>query len=52
MFKCVLLRAEIIHEHDVDEGLVEEADQESATVRGDREGGCAVVWLLLIHGHR
>ena len=47
-----MLRTEIVDEHDVDEGLVEEADQQSAAVRGDAEGGCAVVWLLVIHGPR
>ena len=46
------LRAEIVDEHDVDERLVEEADQQSAAVRGDGEGGCAVVRLLVIDGPR
>ena len=47
-----MLRTEIVDEHDVDEGLVEQADDHGAAVRGDAEGGCAVVWVLLIHGHR
>src|SRR5712664_2622758 len=47
-----MLRAEIVDEHDVDEGLVEQADDHGAAVRGDAECGCAVVRLLMIHGHR
>jgi hypothetical protein len=40
-----VLRAEIVDEHDVDEGLVEQADDHGVAVRGDAEGGCAVVWV-------
>jgi hypothetical protein len=49
-FWCAELRAEIFDEHDVDEGLVEQADDLGAAVWGDAESGCAVVGLLFIHG--
>jgi hypothetical protein len=47
-----VLGAEIVDQHDVDEGLVEQTDDQGAAVRGDAQGGCAVVWLGVIHGPR
>jgi len=47
----LVLRAEIVDEHDVDEGLVKETEDYGAAVGGDAEGWGAVVGLLFVHGH-